>query len=760
MLHTKLLPGRFKESQEKGKEYLLHLEVDRLIAPCYEAVNQKPKKQRYGGWEEQSIAGHSLGHWLSAAAVMYQATNDEQLKDKLLYALDEMEKVQSYDPEGYLSGFPRDCFDQVFTGEFQVANFSLGGSWVPWYSIHKIYAGLIDVYQYTGMEKAKSIVLKMADWAYNGLSPLSHEQFQRMLICEFGGMNEVFADLYAITGDARYLELAEKFYHEAILDPLAEGKDELEGKHANTQIPKVIGVAKLYNITKKEKYRSIAEYFWEQVVRHRTYVIGGNSIREHFGPENTEELGVLTTETCNTYNMLLLTELIFDWNPDAKYYDFYERALYNHILASQDPDSGMKTYFVSSEPGHFKVYHSHDNSFWCCTGTGMENPARYNSRIFQSMEEQFYVHLFISARWENEKDGFSVKQKTNFPSSSLVKLTVEEANNKEMQWNIRKPQWLSEKMTITINGEKFAYEVHNGYASVKRVWKKGDVVEVNLPMDLHLYTAKDNRYKKAILYGPIVLAGALGRENFPEADILDDHLALNNHPLIEVPALVANPDELNNWINLMDREQLIFETKEVGQPGNQKLKLKPFYDLHHERYTLYWNMMTSKEYETFVDEDRNRKLYLQRITMDHVTPHEQQPEVEHRLEEKNSHSDYLNVVHKGFRMAKDDGYFSYEMKIEKDEPAFLAVTYYGSEGAIFDSGRHFVRDFTIEVDGNTIAKQTIEYERPGELFTIVYEIPAHLIIGKDKIRVGFRAAKEKATASIFEVRTIKEKEIS
>lgn len=757
MENTKLLNGIFKTSQEKGKEYLVNLDVDRLIAPCYEAVNQSPKNERYGGWEKMSISGHSLGHWLSASAVMHAATKDNQLEEKLIYALEEMEKVQSFDPEGYLGGFPRDCFDKVFSGDFEVAHFSLGGSWVPWYSIHKIYAGLIDVYRYTGMEKALDIVLKMADWAYKGLSPLTHEQFQRMLICEYGGMNEVFADLYSITEDAKYLELAERFYDEIILDPLAEEKDELEGKHANTQIPKVIGVAKLYNLTGKEKYRRIAEYFWEQVVKYRTYVIGGNSIREHFGLKNTEELGVLTAETCNTYNMLQLTELIFDWNPHGRYYDFYERALYNHILASQDPESGMKTYFVSSEPGHFKVYNSHDNSFWCCTGTGMENPARYNSRIFQRLNESFFVHLFIPATWESDKHGLKVRQETEFPFADRVTLTIEDASGLELEWRIRKPYWLKDEMTISINGKLVDYEVKDGYASFVRAWEKGDKIEIDVSLDLHLYSAKDSPYKKAIMYGPLALAGALGRENFPESDILDDHLSLNNHPLIEVPSLVADSNLLNEWIKLVDKERLLFETKEIAQPGNQKIKLKPFFDLHHERYSLYWDVMSDQEYENFVDEDRNRKLYLQQVTVDAVTPHEQQPEVEHSLKESNSYSDYLNVVHKGYRMAKDDGFFSYEMKVGERQPKYLAVTYYGSEGALYESGRHFSREFQVKLDDEVLANEKVEYEKPGELFIAHYELPQELINKKSKVRVEFAADKGKATASIFEVRLVEKK---
>ncbi|WP_174879791.1 beta-L-arabinofuranosidase domain-containing protein, partial [Metabacillus niabensis] len=382
MEKVSLLNGIFKDSQEKGMEYLLYLDVDRLIAPCYEAVGKPPKKPRYGGWESTGISGHSIGHWLSAAATMYSLTSNEQLKQKLDYAIEELEIVQSFDDKGYVSGFSRSCFDLVFTGEFEVDNFSLSGGWVPWYSIHKIYAGLIDTYNLTGNEKALAIVIKLADWAKNGTDQLTDEQFQKMLICEHGGMNEAMADLYMITKNKDYLELAKRFCHQSILQPLANEVDELQGKHANTQIPKVIGAAKLYEITGDKTYKKMAQFFWKQVTRHRSYVIGGNSINEHFGPSDTEELGITTTETCNTYNMLKLTEHLFHWSQDVEYIDYYERALYNHILASQDPDSGMKTYFVSTQPGHFKVYCSPDESFWCCTGTGMENPARYTRNIY------------------------------------------------------------------------------------------------------------------------------------------------------------------------------------------------------------------------------------------------------------------------------------------------------------------------------------------------------------------------------------------
>ena len=299
-----LLNGIFKESQEIGKKYLLHLDADRLLAPCYEAINQTPKKPRYGGWEEKEISGHSLGHFLSALCAMYIADKDIRLKEKANYIVSELAYLQSLDDEGYVSGFQRKCFDKVFTGSFNVNRFELGDSWVPWYSIHKIYAGLIDAYELIENEQALKVVIKLADWAKKGTDNLTDDQFEKMLYCEHGGMCEAMAKLYKITKNQDYLDLAIRFIHKETINPLIELKDELEGKHANTQIPKVIGVAALYEITGKEEYKRACEFFWNIVTNGRSYAIGGNSRDEHFGKCCSEKLDVTTAETCNTYNML------------------------------------------------------------------------------------------------------------------------------------------------------------------------------------------------------------------------------------------------------------------------------------------------------------------------------------------------------------------------------------------------------------------------------------------------------------------------
>ncbi|MCM3164172.1 glycoside hydrolase family 127 protein [Metabacillus litoralis] len=755
MSNVKLLDGIFKDSEKIGKEFLLTLDVDRLVASCYVAASLTPKKPRYGGWETMGISGHSIGHWLSATATMYSVTRDEKLKEKLDYAVDELAYVQSQDPFGYVSGFPRDCYDRVFAGgDFEVSHFSLGNSWVPWYSIHKIYAGLIDVYNICHHEKALEVVLKLANWAKKGTDNLTDEEFQRMLICEHGGMNEAMADLYLITGNKDYLDLAIRFCHNAILDPLSKGIDELEGKHANTQIPKVIGAAKLYEITGETYYRDGSLFFWEQVTENRSYVIGGNSKNEHFGIENSEELGITTTETCNTYNMMKLTEHLFKWTKQSKYMDYYEKALYNHILASQDPETGMKTYFVSTQPGHFKVYCSHDDSFWCCTGTGMENPARYTRSIYHQVENKLFVNLFIASEINLVDKNILIKQETKFPEAPTSKLTIVGAKDELLTFQIRVPYWISGELTATINGQQTISRADTGYLEISGRWNDGDVIELLIPMNLHSYKSKDEETKLAFMYGPIVLAGALGTEKFPESDILDDHLKLNNHPLIDVPTLVTGEKDLTKVIKPLEGSSLCFETEAIGQPGNLKMTLIPFYALHHQRYTLYWDVMDNEKYVEFLNKEQSETEKLESITIDAVQPNEQQPEVDHAIKTVNSHSGYLNLVHRGWRDSRDEGYFSYELAVDPKQEMYLHITYFGGDRVLHLDGKVYERDFHILIDGTELVRQTLKGEKSDKLFAVVYPIPFSLTEGKEKIEVKFVSTEGKIAGGIYGLRMI------
>lgn len=747
-----LTEGIFKDSEKKGKEYLMYLDVDRLIAPCYEAAGKKPKKERYGGWESMAISGHSLGHYLSAVSAMYAADEDEELKKRIDYAVSELAYVQSFDEEGYVSGFKRECFDKVFSGEFNVTRFELGDSWVPWYSIHKIYAGLIDVYNLTGNKQALDVVVKMADWAKKGTDNLNDEQFDRMLYCEHGGMCEAMANLYKITDNTDYLDLALRFYNKETLEPLVNNRDELEGKHANTQIPKVIGAAVLYEVLGNNELRNASEFFWNIVTKNRSYVIGGNSRDEHFGKSGTEKLGVTTAETCNTYNMLKLTEHLYSWEHDSSYMDYYENALYNHILASQDPESGMKTYFVSTQPGHFKVYCSPDNSFWCCTGTGMENPARYTRNIYYRDEENLYVNLFIGSQIEIEDKKMVIIQETDFPNDDTAVLNFKEAAGEELDLNIRVPYWIDGELTVIVNNKEIYKKADKGYISINRKWIKEDRVEIKLPMNIHVYSSKEDKNKIAFMYGPILLAGALGRENFPESDILEDHLKLNHYQGIAVPTLVSDETDMVNLIKPLDINKLIFETDSIGQPGCVKNRLIPFYQIHHQRYTIYWTKMNEKQYKSTDITSFDYQERLEGITIDSVNPNEQQSEIEHKYFSNNSKSDYSSECEKGWRECIGEGSFGYEMKIDDSRDMYLCITYWGSDRAEFIQGKTYERKFNIYLNDDFVIKEILDENKPYSLFNKFYKIPQTIIEGKDKILVRFTSESERIAGRIFGIR--------
>ncbi len=752
MLQIKLLPGIFETSQIVGKSYLEYLEVDRLVAPCYEAIGLTPKAKRYGGWEERAISGHSLGHFLSAGSFMVNATDDRQLKEKLYYAVDELAYLQSQDKEGYVSGFPKDCFNQVFSGTFEVERFSLGHSWVPWYSIHKIFAGLVDVYQNTGYIKALEVVIKLSDWAKRGTDHLNDEEFEQMLYCEFGGMNEVMAALYELTGNQDYLQLAKRFCHKEALDDLSKGIDNLEGKHANTQIPKVLGAAKLYAITGEDKYKAISSFFWEEVVGHRSYVIGGNSRGEHFGKTHTEPLGVSTAETCNTYNMLKLSAYLFEAEQDSKYMDYYEKALYNHILASQDPDSGMKTYFMSTEPGHFKIYCEPEDSFWCCTGSGMENPARYHQNIYTLKDQTLFTNLYIASHYINTELSLEVKQETRFPYGPSSQIELLQAPMGSFTLAFRMPSYLKQPFELLVNGEKVVGMIEKGYMYVNRLWQKGDIIGIGLPMALSISKAMGDDTKVSFLYGPIVLAGALGITDFPERDLQKDHIPLLSHPGINVPVLVTDESDLTRLIQPVEGRNLHFKTDAIGQPGAQSMNLMPFFELHHQRYTLYFRCLSLEQYEKVALTSPSYQEKLHKVTIDTVVPNEQQPEVDHHIRAIQSNSGYSTEAGSGWREAQKGGYFSYKMKVLNNALNFLCVTYWGSDTDIWSPDGILERRFDIVIEGSVIATEVLKEKNTSMLYDVFYEIPITLTNAKETVTVSFQSDEKTIAGRVFGVK--------
>jgi len=755
--HVDLLDGVFQTSQEVGEKYLLSLDIDRFLAPCFEAHGLPAKKERYAGWEARSISGHSLGHYLSALAVTYQATGNETLKQTLDYAVSELASIQLTTGSGYVGGLSEEAFRIAFRAE-HIGGFNIGEYWVPWYSVHKIYRGLLDAYKLTGNGQALDVVTRFADWAVEGVSPMTEEQMQIMLQCEHGGMNEVFAHLYGITGKSVYLEIANKFTHQLILEPLEHKQDDLQGKHANTQIPKVIGAAEIYNQDHNhESYRTAAEFFWDTTIHHRSYVFGATSISEHYEAKGMESLGIKTGESCCTHNMMHLTKQLYTWNPDSAYMDYYENAIYNHILGTQDPDTGNKTYFASTLQGHYKIYGTHDTAWWCCTGSGMENPGKYAEAIYFEDEQDLYVNLYIASQLDWKSQGISLKLETNFPYSEKGTLTITEGSA-SANLRLRVPSWLQEPMTATVNGDTaHPYtRMEPGYLNIERTWTAGDVITITLPMSLHQYTSRDDAHKVAFLYGPVVLAGALGSEGLPEDTIVDE-TALNPKTA-PVPVIWTEQENVREWIKVVDASTLTFEiSKDVTSDGNP-VKLIPFYDVHHEFYTVYW---------PFNDEGDALEKKLNDITIDRVQPDGQQDEIGHHLDSNcraehynGSYTDSRNKLHMWREAFGVSGaYFSYQLAVDGSAKNYVCVAYWGGDHSPFKrEGTMHERIFSIAVDGHVVGEQRIHMNKIGEVFYVTYDIPQTVTSGKDSVRVAFQALDDNGCAGkVVEVRTTRSK---
>ena len=759
---VKLRDGIFKDSQELGKRYIMSLDPDRLLAPvAYSTGATTDRSKYYGGWEAykyrsytgNGISGHSLGHWLSAMSAMYAATGDAAVKERLDYTVGRLKEYQNDD--GYVGGVQKaNLVSSLKAGTVNASAFELNGYWVPWYSFHKIYQGLIDAYELAGNETALDVAVKFADWGIDVTSNLSDAKFAQMLECEFGGMNEVYAELYKLTGEKKYLDMAVKFSQSSILEPLSKGIDELQGKHANTQIPKVIGAAVVYEqAAEREDYSAAARFFYDTVINYRSYVIGGNSNREHFGSTDEEVLGPQTLETCNTYNMMKLSEHLYSWKHSAEYMDYYEKALFNHILASQDPDSGEKTYFMATTPGHFKVYSDalNGHSFWCCNGSGMENPGRYTRDIYYKDGEEFYVNQFISSEVSWAEKGLTVSQMTDFPYEDTAVIKIERGTA-AAKMKIRIPSWIAADAEITVNCGETVRVSRTGYYTIEREWTAGDAVTVRLPMALHTYTARGDEHKVAFMYGPIALAGELGTDSFPKTDRVDDHTSLDSVKAISVPDIIVNDKAPETFITAKDISKLEFEL--TGIDGT-RITLIPYADLHHERYSLYW-MLYSKD-ETIEKDEFTETLNA--VTLDTVYPNEQQPEVDHGMLKSNSFSGYYAEMSRGWRDARGaDGYFSYDLKVDTSaEHNYVMVLYMGGDVPFTADGVSYTREFEIFADGIRIGEETLNNSSPGSLIYRFYEIPEEILAGKEKVTVKFAPkGAGKAAGGVFEVRTTTE----
>ena len=593
--NVRLLEGPFLDAQRRDLDYLVSLQPDRLLHNFRVNAGLEPKAPVYGGWESEEpwvnirCHGHTLGHYLSAVSLMYASTGDARMKQRADYIVDELQRCQKAGTTGLVCAFP--------DGATQLENAVAGRPFigVPWYTMHKIFAGLRDAHLHAENAAALDVLAKLAAWTAAATAPMNDAQFQRMLDTEHGGMNEVLADVSALTGDKRYLALARRFSHEALLAPLADSRDPLDGLHANTQIPKAVGFQRIYELTGDERYGRAARFFWRTIVDHRSFVTGGHGDNEHFFPpsEFAKHLpSAKTMETCGTHNMLRLTRMVFQDMPLGGIADFYEHALYNGILASQDPESGMMTYFQATRPGYVRLYHTPEQSFWCCTGTGIENHAKYGDSIYFHDADAIWVNLFIASTVRWSEKGLSLRQTTRFPEIASTRLEVTADQPVRAVVKLRQPGWCP-GMTVRVNGKRVdGIAGDNHYLPVDREWRTGDVLEIDLPMTLRVEPLPGTTDLVAFVYGPIVLAGRLGREGLaPGSQIIVNERESGNmlKADVEVPMLAGDPATLTSRVTQDAQDPLTFRTKGIGRPHD--VELAPFYRLAHERYNLYWRLV-------------------------------------------------------------------------------------------------------------------------------------------------------------------------
>lgn len=770
---VKLLSSPFLQAQQTDLHYILALNPDRLLAPFLREAGLTPKAPSYTNWENTGLDGHIGGHYISALSMMYAATGDTAVYNRLNYMLDELHRAQQAVGTGFIGGTPGSLqlWKEIKAGDIRAGGFSLNGKWVPLYNIHKTYAGLRDAYLYAHSDLARQMLIDLTDWMIDITSGLSDSQMQDMLRSEHGGLNETFADVAEITGDKKYLELARRFSHKVILDPLIKDEDRLNGMHANTQIPKVIGYKRVAEVSKDDKdwnhaaeWDHAARFFWNTVVNHRSVCIGGNSVREHFHPSDnfTSMLNdVQGPETCNTYNMLRLTKMLYQNSgdvdnsnkPDPRYVDYYERALYNHILSSQEPDKGGFVYFTPMRPGHYRVYSQPETSMWCCVGSGLENHTKYGEFIYAHRQDTLYVNLFIPSQLNWKEQGVTLTQETLFPDDGKVTLRIDKASKKKLTLMIRIPGWAgsSKDYAITINGQKKKYAIRPGvstYLPIHRKWKKGDVITFNLPMEVSLEQIPDKKDYYAFLYGPIVLAASTGTEHL-DGIYADDsrggHIAHGKQiPLQEVPMLIGNPVSIRTSLHKLNGNKLAFSydgniyPAQMGKP----LELVPFFRLHNSRYAVYFRQTSEEQFKAIQEEmatAERKATELANQTVDLIFPGEQQPESDHGIQYEESETGTHKDRH--FRRAKK--WFSYNLKVKKEASQLMLTI------------RKEDRNKTMILLNNerlTLTPTISKADKDG-FITLNYLLPQKLKAGSCEILL--KPDGTEWTSAIYEVRLLK-----
>jgi hypothetical protein len=758
-----LLDGPLKHARDLNVQVLLKYDCDRMLAPYRKEAGLQPRKPSYPNWD--GLDGHVGGHYLSALAIN-AATGNEECRKRMEYMISELQLVldaNNQRPEAwchnYIGGVPNSA--KMWTA-FSKGDFGpYFGTWAPFYNIHKMYAGLRDAWLYCGNEQAKNLFLKFCDWAVDITRDLNDEQMEKMLGNEHGGMNEVLADAYAITGEQKYLDCARRFSHRMLLVPLENGKDCLDNMHANTQIPKVIGYQRIAELAHDVQYHNASEYFWEIVTRQRSLALGGNSRREHF-PTKENCIDYINDidgpESCNTYNMLKLTEDLNRVKPNGMYGDFYETAMFNHILSAQHPQHGGYVYFTSARPRHYRNYSAPNEAMWCCVGTGMEDHGKYGQFVWthdkgvKAEDDALYVNLFVASElnWKDRK--MVIRQQTAFPYAETS--VVEVAKGKgTFILKVRKPSWCE---NFTVKGVGFdadSYE-ENGFVCMKRKWKKGDQVKISMPMHAYIKPMINVPQYVAIMYGPILLGMKTGTEDMRSL-IADDSrfgqyaggkkLALDEAPIL----LPKHLDDIAKNLKPVPGKPLHFKLA-THMENTIDGELQPFFEIHDSRYMMYWLALGENDYKAYMQKLANEEKARQALearTVDKVNPGEQQPETDHRMETDDSNKGNTEGIF--FRDAKDGHYFSYLMQTKGETNLSLQLKFWGQDEWRTSEFDIYVNDKLLCSVNNSHRWRTTQFK------TVDYAIPSEFVKGKKEIRVKFVAHKGKQVGQIYGVRLVK-----
>ena len=755
-----LLDGPLKKARDLNIRTLLQYDSDRLLAPYLKEAGLTPKAKSYPNWD--GLDGHVGGHYLTAMAIN-AAMGDKACKERMEYFISELQACADANAKnhpdwgkGYVGGVPNS--DRIWSN-YKKGDFgAYSGAWVPFYNIHKMYAGLRDAWVYCGNEQARQLFLGFCDWAINLTAGLTDEQVERTLHTEHGGMNEVLADAYAITGDKKYLDVAKRFSHRRLLNPLSQRQDCLDNMHANTQVPKVVGFERIAELSGDETYHNASIYFWDIVTGERSLAFGGNSRREHF-PRKEACMDFINDidgpETCNTNNMLKLTEELHRRNPEARFADFYELATFNHILSSQHPEHGGYVYFTPARPRHYRNYSAPNEAMWCCVGTGMENHGKYGQFIYTKKDDNLFVNLFVASELNWKEKGLVLRQETGFPYAETSHITV--VNGKgEFPLLVRYPGWVKPgQFEVKVNGQPVKIVTGpSSYITIDRKWKKGDVVDIIFPMYNSIKYLPNEPQYIAMMHGPIMLAAKTGTEDL--AHLIADDSRFGQYaggkklPINEAPILVNNNlEDIANQLQPIAGKPLHF-TLNTKMENAIHSELQPFFEIHDARYMMYWLALSEDSYKSYLDnlaKQEQERQALEARTVDKVQPGEQQPEADHFMETDRSQVGNTNDVF--FRDASNGHFFSYLMQTGGQTDLSLRLKYWGVGEWKSHEFDIFVDDVLVKEVNNTGKYRVSEFKYE------TYPVPEELLKGKKQVRVKFVAKPRKQIGEIYEVRLVK-----